>query len=253
MRKREIRQEYRTLSMTLHAIGAKRFWGEFTEFLRAFMSFDELLVLSYPARSAPYCSYHTLDPSHYAVLIADYCAGPYILDPFYTIVRHTDRAGAVALRDAAPDKFRASKYYERHYWRTGIVDELGLFIRTTEDHCDVVSLLRTGTSRRFSPGEFAQFHNRSSVLLYMGEAHLRAARTQPEGAAGQKRHTFAEALEGERLNLSPREVEIAELILRGQSSLSIALNLNIVEGTVKNHRKSIYRKLGISSQAELFS
>ena len=34
---------------------------------------------------------------------------------------------------------------------------------------------------------------------------------------------------------------------------SIARNLDIAEGTVKNHRKSIYAKLGISSQRELFT
>lgn len=39
---------------------------------------------------------------------------------------------------------------------------------------------------------------------------------------------------------------------KGHSSLSIALHVDTAEGTVKNHRKSLYRKLGISSQSELF-
>ncbi len=42
------------------------------------------------------------------------------------------------------------------------------------------------------------------------------------------------------------------MILRGHSSLSISLHLGIAEGTVKNHRKHLYFKLGISSQSELF-
>ena len=53
--------------------------------------------------------------------------------------------------------------------------------------------------------------------------------------------------------LTHRECEIAGLILKGHSSKSIARIIEISPGTVKIHRKNIYRKLGISSQSELFS
>ncbi|MNY62113.1 Bacterial regulatory protein, luxR family [compost metagenome] len=42
------------------------------------------------------------------------------------------------------------------------------------------------------------------------------------------------------------------LILRGHSNLSIGKTMNIAEGTVRIHRKNIYRRLGISSQGALF-
>ena len=53
--------------------------------------------------------------------------------------------------------------------------------------------------------------------------------------------------------LSPRERSVVELVLRGHSSASIGVRLGISEGTVKNHRKHIHAKLGISGQAELFA
>ncbi|MEZ5732523.1 MAG: helix-turn-helix transcriptional regulator [Paracoccaceae bacterium] len=53
--------------------------------------------------------------------------------------------------------------------------------------------------------------------------------------------------------LTVREREIAQLILIGHSSNSISLNLEISMPTVKTHRRNIYSKLQISSQAELFS
>ncbi|MBS0975761.1 response regulator transcription factor, partial [Serratia rubidaea] len=56
-----------------------------------------------------------------------------------------------------------------------------------------------------------------------------------------------------RAMLTPREREIVDLILAGQGSPQIAARLFISLGTVKNHRKNIYGKLGIGSQAELFS
>ena len=43
------------------------------------------------------------------------------------------------------------------------------------------------------------------------------------------------------------------MILRGHSSVSISLRLGISPQTVKVFRKQLYRKCGISSQAELFS
>lgn len=52
--------------------------------------------------------------------------------------------------------------------------------------------------------------------------------------------------------LTPAQCAVTKLILRGHGSLSIAQNLGITEGTAKIHRSNIYRRLGISSQAELF-
>jgi DNA-binding CsgD family transcriptional regulator len=42
-------------------------------------------------------------------------------------------------------------------------------------------------------------------------------------------------------------------VLRGHSSEAIGDALGIASGTVKIHRKNIYAKLGIGSQAELIS
>lgn len=52
--------------------------------------------------------------------------------------------------------------------------------------------------------------------------------------------------------LSPREIEVVELILKGHSSLSISLTLHIALPTVKTHRRNAYAKLGISTQQQLF-
>ena len=53
-------------------------------------------------------------------------------------------------------------------------------------------------------------------------------------------------------SLSPREEQIAGFILRGYSSQAIADRLHLSIHTVKDHRKTIFRKLHISSTAELF-
>ena len=55
------------------------------------------------------------------------------------------------------------------------------------------------------------------------------------------------------VGLSRRQAEVALMILRGHSSVSIGLGLGISPQTVKVFRKQLYRKCGISSQAELFT
>lgn len=53
--------------------------------------------------------------------------------------------------------------------------------------------------------------------------------------------------------LSEREREVADLLLLGCSSDAIALRLGISRYTVKDHRKSIFRKLDVTALAELFA
>jgi DNA-binding CsgD family transcriptional regulator len=53
--------------------------------------------------------------------------------------------------------------------------------------------------------------------------------------------------------LSAREQEIAALMLEGHSTESIALRLGISMHTVKDHRKSIFRKLKVGSLAAFFA
>jgi DNA-binding CsgD family transcriptional regulator len=52
--------------------------------------------------------------------------------------------------------------------------------------------------------------------------------------------------------LSQREREIVDLVLLGYPNSVIARKLSISRGTVRNHRLSIYRKLDITSERELF-
>ncbi len=52
-------------------------------------------------------------------------------------------------------------------------------------------------------------------------------------------------------DLSPREFEVLEHLMVGERVSVIATNLFISEHTVRNHLKSIFRKTGTNSQAEL--
>jgi two-component system, NarL family, response regulator len=63
---------------------------------------------------------------------------------------------------------------------------------------------------------------------------------------------LAATFEAQQLSphLSEREVEVLELIVRGQANKQIAYSLNIAEGTVKNHVKSILAKLSAQDRTQ---
>jgi DNA-binding NarL/FixJ family response regulator len=53
-----------------------------------------------------------------------------------------------------------------------------------------------------------------------------------------------------RKRLSPREVEILELLARGMANKEIAYKLNIAEDTAKNHLKHTFEKLGVQDRTQ---
>ena len=65
---------------------------------------------------------------------------------------------------------------------------------------------------------------------------------------GLEREAFAR-----RYGLSPREAEVAELVLRGYSNPVIASTLGIAPTTTKRHLTHIFDKIGVDSRTQLVS
>lgn len=65
---------------------------------------------------------------------------------------------------------------------------------------------------------------------------------------GIEREAFAR-----RYGLSPREAEVAELVLRGYANPVIAATLGIAATTTKRHLTRIFDKIGVDSRTQLVS
>ena len=54
----------------------------------------------------------------------------------------------------------------------------------------------------------------------------------------------------QQANLTPRELDVLNLIAQGQTTAEIALNLAIANSTVKTHVRNLKKKLAASNRAE---
>jgi len=97
----------------------------------------------------------------------------------------------------------------------------------------------------------------AEALELCGEAQRAAAIYREIGAAPRRReallHKAAKRPAGRAASdaLSPRELEVAELVAAGATNAAVAEKLSITVKGVEKHLSSIYAKLAIASRAQL--
>lgn len=235
------------------------FGDTFRQMMAALVRFDYVVVFAYRGKERPIDLYSTFDREEHVVFVTLYQAGPYLLDPFYHTARER-REGVFRMRELAPDRFFSSEYYRTYYVQTGLAEEIGFFVPVDGDITVVLSLMRQEKTGAFPPAEFATLKKAEPLVASMVKHYWArlAPRFDAQLAARGKSRRKSEIVPRadtvwSDLNLTGRETAIVELVLQGHSSESIGLKLNISTGTVKVHRRNVYRKLGISSQTQLLS
>jgi DNA-binding CsgD family transcriptional regulator len=106
--------------------------------------------------------------------------------------------------------------------------------------------------------ELGIYRERGTQWLSAVRLHELSALCMPLSAAFDRQfhlvgHAPGRCAEQPLACLSRRQREVAQLLLLGCGSEAIALRLGIGLYTVKDHRKQIFRKLGIGTLAELFA
>nr|WP_316656308.1 helix-turn-helix transcriptional regulator [uncultured Gellertiella sp.] len=235
----------------------------FRQMVGALVRFDHLVVFAYRDAAPPVELYSTFNAEERIIYVTLYQEGPYLLDPFYHTARQ-GRAGVFRMRELAPDRFFSSEYYRSYYMQTGLAEEIGFFVPLGDGTTVVLSLMRRERAGPFPASEFSVLRKAEPLVASIvrhGWTDLAArfvAERQRRGRRGRKgRHpgdgAASDAGTWRDLKLTSRETAIIDLVLQGHSSESIGLKLNISTGTVKVHRRNVYRKLGISSQTQLLS
>lgn len=229
------------------AQGTQHFIPTLLTSVRRLVDVDFIMVFAYRGTATPLLLGDTLDAPRHSIIADVYAEGPFMLDPFFRLVSEGKSSGCFRLHDIAPDYFRRSEYFRLHYSRTGIAEEIGIYFDLGSGLTGVISFARWNGSPPVLRGEL-------DILRAMEPAIGAMCVRQWQNLPGVQELSQRRASERQGFKaLSTREREIVTLILQGHSTESIALQLDISPGTVKIHRKNIYRKMRISTQAELFA
>jgi DNA-binding CsgD family transcriptional regulator len=225
--------------------------------LRQHVSFDHCVVFGYRGAARPPLLFETFSPAESHIFVALYQEGPYLLDPFHHAAVER-KEGFWRMRELAPDRFYASEYYRSYYSQTRLAEEVGFFVPLTGKDALVLSLMRLRASGPFGTADARLLRDMAPAVINF--ARLRwpnlpadEAATAPRGETVAAVNEFDRAHIWKSLSLTPREKQVVDLVLQGHSTESIARAMRIVPGTVKVHRRNIYRKLKIKSQAGLFA
>ncbi len=241
----------RAIAGLFQSLGTVRFHVGLRHVIEQCCEFDSMIVSKQHGAAPPSTLYHDLDDVQAAISLSFYASGPYLLDPFYIACCDNIEPGAYGLMELAPETFFRSEYFRTFYRKIRIKDEVGILIPDGVGKWIVVSLARRPGKPNFSKSDTARVNAAfgllsAAVLCNWGDTP-KQSQNPDDADHTDKLHAFGADV------LSPREAQIIRLVLLGHSTPSAAAYLGIADGTVKVHRHHAYAKLGISSQAELFS
>lgn len=243
------------IGQLIEAIGTTRYPSTLARTLTLAVRHSHTVTFAFVGAARPVNLFDDFPASRRDIFVDDYMAGPYQLDPFYLAALRQVPTGLYRMRDLAPDRFFQGEYYRNYYAKTGLAEEIGIFVDVAPGTTVVTSLMRIESV--FSNRELRILRDLEPVVLAASRRHWRGLVHQLERNAPTKAGTDAETAHSfasfEQGVLTAREREIVEHTLKGHSAEAIGELLGIKSGTVRIHRRNVYAKLRISSQGELFA
>lgn len=228
--------------------------------LRKVAPFDIYTVTVFSASARPFFLFGNLAEFVSSKVIDKFLSGTYLLDAVYTACCEGVAPGLYRLTELAPDNYFSSDFYNSSDFHPCVSDDAGslaeeivYMAKPTDDLYLVISLMRRKGDTPFDEAEFDNLKLLQDVVIETSVEHWKQSVSSSVAVDSSSQSTLEKAVATfAKDKLSPREQTIVSLLLRGHSTLSVAHNLDIAEGTAKVHRRNIYDKLGITSQAEMF-
>ena len=242
------------LARAIEAVGTADFVPAAVDYARSIAPFVGVFLTNLKGNRPPRHVYDNVRAERRAEVVDRWLDGSYLLDPFFTAYRADPETRLMTLAEVAPDGFRQSTYFRRYYEAIHLQDEIGMLISLANGRTLFYSIGRRAKERRFTRREIGDLRRVLPVFAALNKSHFERGDYRPAEEETATSDGLGDAMERFGADtLTQREREIAGLILKGHTSNSIAHNIDISPGTVKIHRKNIYRKLQISSQSELFT
>lgn len=247
-------------AQVLNHISSDCFSESLQKLLNSLAVFSNMFLLEFKRSQAPTDIFSWIPEGSLSTFYKEnYFKFGFQLDPFYRLTLNNFANGAYTIRQIAPDRFFTSEYYKNYYLDAQMGDEIGILTQVSDDTVLHLSIGRLKFEPGFTKHEINRIRQHTALICKLLELHHQ---NHLQNCAAGDRTGSALPME-ERLkqwcatdrdcDLTDREAQIAALILQGHSSMSAALNLDIATETVKVHRKNLYRKLRVGTQAELFA
>ena len=245
----------REISRAIAALGKAEFFPALIAAINGQVKIDYPQVWLYHRDLPPKVLYHEIPQAALPSQVDAYLEGPFREDPFYQTSMDRPRARIYRLSRVTPGKLELSDYYRDYYSDTGTVDEAVYLSKLRSGNVINVSMMRLPSHGEFSEEEYERLYLLADPVAELVKSHSEhddfavTHLIQPgiDHQIDLAFNTFGASL------LSPREKDVLELMLRGYGTEVSGQRLNIALETVRRHRKSIYRKLDVSSQTDLFS
>ena len=244
-----------TMAKMIASIGSAGWFDAVLDLLGTVCSIDSGGVMLYHRRQRPLSIVHRFDPQERALPQDAYLTGPYALDPHYQLFAGGCPSGVYWLKDIAPDDFYESEYFRLFYSQIGLSDSIDVQWRIDDDLALDIFIERSARHAAFDAADVIAIDLILPMILAAAGKHyeLTAAALKRDADTLTHRKVQSTIENFARSLLTRRERQVLFYMISGYSSALTAERLATSEGTIKNHRKSIHRKLDIGSQAELFS
>jgi len=243
------------IARAISALGSDDFFATTVKALRQHVHFVYPQVWLYHRELPPRVLYYDIPDHARAAQIDRYLEGPYREDPLFIASINRPKNRFYSLSRMTAGRLESSHYYREYYAQTGTVDEAIYLARLPGGNVMNLSMMRLPEQGPFSEDEFQLMYSLADPIAELMQVHSRheafaASHLIQTGIDHQidlAFRTFGTSL------LSPREKSVLELMLRGYGTDTTAERMGIARETVRRHRKSIYRKLDVNSQTDLFS
>ncbi len=249
----------------INAIGTDNFFHKIANILDGCITFEGLFVFLYSKDSAPSSLGSFKGAKSFSKGLENYLRYTYVLNPVYRSYLDNVSPNAYLISDLLSPRYtdqiavsdldiRVEGHetigYRTPGWPKNMTEVLALINLPGKKMVEFSFL--TSLSGDQTKQSYEQLKEIYPVLLSAVLKHYEfAAEDFDTSKANPSQEQWFQSF-GQEV-LTERERNVVRMILTGHSSNAIALTLGISLPTVKTHRRNIYAKLQISSQAELFS
>ncbi|MGG3556644.1 LuxR C-terminal-related transcriptional regulator [Peribacillus frigoritolerans] len=151
-----------------------------------------------------------------------------------------------------PELYEKSVYYNDFMFKYGFYYDVGVFLYDRNSIKGVLNFVRSKKEKPFSTSDIMCLEVISRFLSQKTSDFPYPSVSVPkENINPLKNKILASSQDSRQPDLTSKEAEILQLVLKGHTNITIASELFISVNTVKRHLQNLYRKFDVSNRTSL--